>query len=169
MSAKSDKFEKDVASQVDSIPGVKASRPSVSTEYSDVLIEAVVDKRPVKTWLEVKMSHTDNLSNPRVYYENGLWKTTYKTPAAKAAVDILNRSPQSKKFLKFIKIGTIENQKHNFSVHNTDTIVELSKRLNTKCIIWGSQTLKERSKSINDFCSDKSRIIICNINLCDGV
>jgi len=48
-------------------------------------------------------------------------------------------------------------------VNFTKTIEELSKRLRTKCIIWGSQTLKERSKSIDDFCSDKSRVIICNI------
>lgn len=48
-------------------------------------------------------------------------------------------------------------------VNFTQTIKELSARLNCECIIWGSQTLKERTKSINDFCSDKSRIIICNI------
>ena len=48
-------------------------------------------------------------------------------------------------------------------VNFTQTIKELSQRLNCECIIWGSQSLKERSKSINDFCSDKSRIIICNI------
>ena len=48
-------------------------------------------------------------------------------------------------------------------VNFTKTIEELSKRLRTKCIIWGAQTLKERSKSIDDFCTDKSRVIICNI------
>jgi superfamily II DNA or RNA helicase len=48
-------------------------------------------------------------------------------------------------------------------VNFTNTIKELSKRLNCECIIWGSQTLKERIKAIDDFCSDKSRIIICNI------
>ena len=48
-------------------------------------------------------------------------------------------------------------------VNFTDTIIELSKRLNCDCIIWGKQSLKERTKSIDDFCSDKSRIIICNI------
>lgn len=48
-------------------------------------------------------------------------------------------------------------------VNFTNTIKELCNRLNTKCIIWGSQTIKERIKSINDFCEDKSRIIICNI------
>ena len=48
-------------------------------------------------------------------------------------------------------------------VNFTQTIIELSSKLNSKCIIWGSQNLKERIKAIDDFCSDKSRIIICNI------
>ena len=82
MSAKSDQFEKDVAKSIDTIAGIKASRPSVGTEYPDVLLE--YNKK--KTWLEVKMNHTDNLSNPRVFYKNGIWSTTYKTPAAKEAV-----------------------------------------------------------------------------------
>ena len=47
-------------------------------------------------------------------------------------------------------------------VNFTQTIKELSSRLDCNCIIWGSQSLKERSKAIDDFCSDKSRIIICN-------
>lgn len=102
MSLKSDQFEKDVAMEVDSVPGIKATRPPVSTEYSDVLIETKIKNHPIKTWMEVKMNHTDNLSNPRVFYENGMWKTTYKTPAAIAAVDILNKSPQAKKFLSDI-------------------------------------------------------------------
>lgn len=48
-------------------------------------------------------------------------------------------------------------------VNFTNTITELSKKLGTKCIIYGNQTLEERSKNIEDFCNDKSRIIICNI------
>lgn len=47
-------------------------------------------------------------------------------------------------------------------VNFTQTIKELSSRLDCNCIIWGSQSLKERSKAIDDFCSDRSRIIICN-------
>ena len=43
------------------------------------------------------------------------------------------------------------------------TLQALSKLLNTKCLIHGKQTLEERSKNINNFCNDKSRIIICNI------
>jgi superfamily II DNA or RNA helicase len=48
-------------------------------------------------------------------------------------------------------------------VNFTNTINELSKKLGTKCIIYGNQTVEERSKNIEEFCSDKSRIIICNI------
>ena len=98
MSAASDKFEQDVAKNINKFPGIKATRPKVSTEYSDVLIEY----GGKKYWVEVKMSHTDNLSNPRVYYEKGKWKTTYKTPAAKHTVDILNKSKQAKDFIKAI-------------------------------------------------------------------
>jgi hypothetical protein len=98
MSAASDKFENDVAKNINKIPGIVAKRPKVSTEYSDVLMEY----NKMKVWIEVKMSHTDNLSNPRVYYEKGKWHTTYKTPAAKHTVDILNKSAQAKKFIKDI-------------------------------------------------------------------
>lgn len=101
MSTASDKFEQDVAKEIDKIPGVKATRPSVSVEFSDVLISKYNNKT-VHEWVEVKMSHKDNLSNPRVFYEKGKWQTTYKTPAAKAAVEILNSSTQAKKFIKDI-------------------------------------------------------------------
>ena len=58
--------EKMVADAIDNLGLVTASRPSVGTEYADVLIEEYKGKK-VNTWLEVKMSHTDNLSNPRVF------------------------------------------------------------------------------------------------------
>ena len=98
MSAVSDKFEKDVAEEINKVPGIEAKRPSVGTEYSDVNITKFKNKN-VDEWVEVKMSHTDNLANPRVFYKNGKWQTTYKTPAAEATVNILNDSPQAKKFI----------------------------------------------------------------------
>lgn len=96
MSTASDKYEKDVAANINKIPGVKAERPSVGVDYPDVKVTF----KGETTWVEVKMNHTDNLSNPRVYYEGGKWQTTYTTPAAKAAVKILNESLQTEKFLK---------------------------------------------------------------------
>jgi len=98
MSATSDAFERKVADGINKIPGYKAERPSVGTEYSDVLITKGRDKY----WLEVKMNHTDNLSNPRVFYDNNRWQTTYATPAAKATVEVLNSSSQAKAFLAAI-------------------------------------------------------------------
>ena len=98
MSAVSDAFEKKVADNINSIKGITADRPPVSVEYADVKIK----KGSVTTWLEVKMSHTDNLSNPRVFYSAGKWQTTYKTPAAAEAVRILNGSQQAKDFIKSI-------------------------------------------------------------------
>lgn len=98
MSAASDKYEKDVADNVNKIPSIKATRPPGDTAYADVKIT----KGTVTTWMEVKMNHTDNLSNPRVFYHSGKWQTTYKTPVAKHAVDILNSSPAAKKFIKDI-------------------------------------------------------------------
>lgn len=98
MSAASDKFEKTIADAINKLPGLKAERPKVSVEYADVRIK----KGTTVTWCEVKMNHTDNLSNPRVFYMNGKWQTTYTTPAAKEAVKLLNQLPQTKKFLKDI-------------------------------------------------------------------
>lgn len=60
---------------------------------------------------------------------------------------------------KFIR----ENKSVVIFVNYVRTITELAERLNCNCIIWGKQTLKERTDAIDNFCSDKSRIIICNI------
>jgi hypothetical protein len=98
MSTASDKYEKDVAKYINGLPNIQATRPSVGTDYPDVLIKY----NGRESWLEVKMSHTDNLANPRVFYKNKSWDTTYKTPAAKEAIDILNSSSQAANFIKNI-------------------------------------------------------------------
>ena len=101
MSAASDLFEANIAKSINSVKGMSASRPTADTALSDVLINKFNNK-PARTWVEVKMNHTDNLSNPRVFYAKGKWQTTYKTPAAHAAVEILNASPQAALFVKSI-------------------------------------------------------------------
>lgn len=98
MSAASDKYENDIMKNIAKIPGVSAIRPPANTAFADVKVTT----KKVTTWVEVKMNHTDNLSNPRVFYKNGKWQTTYKTPTAAAACDILNASVQTKKFLQDI-------------------------------------------------------------------
>ena len=92
----SDAFEFSVAEAIDSISdNIKADRPSVGTQFADVLV--TVDGQT--SWLEVKMNSTDNLSNPRVFYNGKSWDTTYKTPTAKYAVDLLNGSSDAQKFI----------------------------------------------------------------------
>jgi superfamily II DNA or RNA helicase len=48
-------------------------------------------------------------------------------------------------------------------VNYTETIRQLSKMLDTKCIIYGEQDIRTREKNIRDFNEDKERVIICNI------
>lgn len=95
MSKKSDRHERMVADHIDSLSYVRASRPPVGTEYSDVLI----DYNSQRAWLEVKMGHTDNLVNPRVYYHENAWKTKYSTPVAGYIVDQLNKSAAALDFV----------------------------------------------------------------------
>ncbi len=48
-------------------------------------------------------------------------------------------------------------------VNFTQTLRTLADELKTNCLIFGEQTLEDRNKNINDFNTDKSQIIICNI------
>ena len=48
-------------------------------------------------------------------------------------------------------------------VNFNNTLDMLSKLLETNCVIHGRQTSEERIKNIEDFQSNKERIIICNI------
>jgi hypothetical protein len=97
MSIISDKFEKDVTNAINSAPNTTAKQGR-DVKYSDV----EVTRKGVTTWVEVKMSHSDNLSNPRCFFMNGKWQTTYTTPAAAEAIKILNTSAQAAKFIKDI-------------------------------------------------------------------
>lgn len=101
MSAASDKYEKDIANRLKKLIKNVDSKGDAIRPPSDVRFADVkMNFKGKETWCEVKMNHTDNLSNARCFYKDGKWGTTYKTPAAKYAVDILNSSAQSKKFLR---------------------------------------------------------------------
>ena len=99
-SVKSDMFEHDVAHAIDiSGANIKAIRPPVSVQYSDV---KVIVENLGTAWVEVKMNHTDNLASPRVFYDGTIWDTTYETPVAKYAIDLLNGSGDAAKFVQDI-------------------------------------------------------------------
>ena len=59
----------------------------------------------VSSWLEVKMDHHAGLGSPRVFYSDydGGWCTTYKTPAAAFAVEILNASDEAAAWIEQFK------------------------------------------------------------------
>lgn len=95
-----DKYERDVAEYIQEL-GIDASRPSVSSKYSDVLI----NHKGKKVWLEVKMNHTDNLGNTRVSYDGSKWvaspdKGGGLSPLKQFCVDTLNNSREAKKFVE---------------------------------------------------------------------
>ena len=48
-------------------------------------------------------------------------------------------------------------------VNFTDTLLALSDKLNTKCLIYGEQKIDDRDKNIDDFQNDRERICITNI------
>lgn len=103
MSVASDRFEKAVMDSINLIPGMKADRPPAATQLSDVaIVEHKNHKLQNRVWVEVKMNHTDNLANPRVFYKDKKWQTTYETPAAKEAVKMLNASLDASKFISAI-------------------------------------------------------------------
>jgi len=93
-------YEADVANHINSFNNVNAERPRVSTKYADVLVTLEGGER---SWLEVKMNHTDNLTNPRIFYDGRKWDTTYTTTAAKQAIEIMNNSQEAKDFIEAIK------------------------------------------------------------------
>ena len=84
----SDRYEKEVADYVNAMKDWSTERPKVSTKYSDVLIKSEGGEQ---SWLEVKMNHTDNLANPRIYFDGRKWATTYSMKSAHKAVEIMNK------------------------------------------------------------------------------
>jgi hypothetical protein len=106
MSTVSDEFESSVAKSINSKfkgTGITASRPPADTSLPDVLVKV---KDVGESFIEVKMSHSDNLANPRVFFDGTTWQTTYKTPVAQEAIKMLNQNDDAKAFVADIKAFT---------------------------------------------------------------
>ena len=71
-------------------------------------------------------------------------------------------------FIKLANEHLQENKSIVVFVNFTETLKTLSEKLNTKCLIFGEQSLEERDINIELFNKDKSRICISNIK-CGGV
>lgn len=101
----SDSYEKIIADNINSLSKDSvylAERPASSNKFSDVFIKR---NDGVSSWLEVKMNHRAGLGSPRVYYSDyeGGWCTTYKTPSAAFAVNLLNSSDEAAMWIKHFK------------------------------------------------------------------
>ena len=112
----SDKYEQDVADYINQMQGVDAQRPKVSTKYADVLTRF----NGQRTWIEVKMNHTDNLGNTRVSYIDGKWTAAQPLdPIKNFAIEYLTKSKETQQFLQAIaKHAGIPNWK-NMTVPST--------------------------------------------------
>lgn len=109
-SAKSDKYERDISDHINkNIKGVSSERPKASTKYSDILVTLDGGE---SSWIELKMSHTDNGPNPRIFFDGKKWRTTYTMQSAIKAADLMNKSKQAKLFIKAIaEFSGIKNPK----------------------------------------------------------
>lgn len=100
MSAASDRYEQDVAKYLKT-SGVDAERPTASVKYPDIRVNSYKNVRNI--WIEVKMSHTDNLGNPRVSYVEGKWTAAAPLdPVKKFAINYLSKNTNTTAFLKDI-------------------------------------------------------------------
>jgi superfamily II DNA or RNA helicase len=94
------------------------------------------------------------------------------TPVEQEKTSYLKNIMALRQDIELLKVNSIceltkkyiaQNKSIVIFVNFTNTIQELKTKLKTNCVVWGLQKIEERNKAIDDFCSDVSRIIICNI------
>ena len=107
MSAASDAREKLIADNISAlrIPGLVASRPPADVRYADVKINFSGRTGAKESWLEVKMNHTDNLGNVRVFWDGKKWGTSVRdgmTPLKQFMVDLLNKGQGKQQADRFL-------------------------------------------------------------------
>lgn len=107
MSAASDAREKLIADNITAlrIPGLVASRPPADVRYADVKINFTGRSGTKESWLEVKMNHTDNLGNVRVFWDGKKWGTSTRdgiTPLKQFMIDLLNKGQGKQQADRFL-------------------------------------------------------------------
>jgi superfamily II DNA or RNA helicase len=95
-----------------------------------------------------------------------------KTDEKKKNTDLLSNITFSRQRIELYKLGIIvdltkQYLENKYSivifVNFSKSIELLSNILNTKCVVWGNQSLEERERNIRHFQRNKEKIIICNI------
>jgi hypothetical protein len=140
-----------------------ASRMKISQVKNDFPdCKIIAESRPMDNvvqiqaaWDEIKQA-TDELKKQELA-SSPLPKIIY----ARQRIELL-------KVPEFIKLTQEEVAKGNsvvLFVNFTETLLTLSEKLNTKCLIYGEQKIDDRDKNIEDFQTDQERICICNIKV----
>ena len=94
-SKKSDAFEEKVAMAID-----RSSEAVEATAMKPVQLPDVhVAIGELSSYVEVKMNHTDNLSNKRIYFDGSVWKPRKNSPSAEATALLANQSSEAAEFL----------------------------------------------------------------------
>ena len=105
---------------------IRAVRPTFNTTYSDVLINYL----PLGTkdwkggWLEIKMNHTDNLTNVRMFFKNGLWQCKTRALPTNIACDFMNKSNEVSEFMnqliKFMNKKYPRQDRQDWNIRNIE-------------------------------------------------
>jgi len=114
-----ERHERRVAAYINELlpPGWKASRPVASVKYSDVKIIPPRGSRLPDTWVEVKMSHSDNLFNARPSYIGGKFVyTTVDSAVKEFVIEEMSTNSQVTRFI--INLGKFLGR-DNFDILST--------------------------------------------------
>lgn len=116
----------------------------------------------------IKMKSSPEIEKQYEFIEKAV-EMLQKKQKNSVALALLIRARQKVEMLKvpvFIKLIE-EGMKKGYSIamfcNFTDSLRKISEYFDTQCLIFGEQTLEERTKAIKDFNNDDSRLIICNI------
>lgn len=93
-------------------------------------------------------------------------KNKEETSCALAAITYARMKIEQFRIPTFLEMANKmidENNSVVLFVNYTITLKTLAQELKTKCLVYGEQTLEERTNNIDDFNTDKSRVIIVNI------
>lgn len=94
-SKKSDAFEEKVAAVIDSSSNSVNATAMKPVQLPDVRVTI----GELSSYVEVKMNHTDNLSNKRIYFDGSVWRPRKNSPSAEATALLANQSSEAAEFL----------------------------------------------------------------------
>lgn len=94
-SKKSDAFEEKVAYMINGSSENISAIAMKPVQLPDVQVTI----GELSSYVEVKMNHTDNLSNKRIYFDGSVWRPRKNSPSAEATALLANQSSEAAEFL----------------------------------------------------------------------